>query len=71
MAAKPRAADVPLFGTVEFFIERHHAGIAAIIRRRLGRQYNHTIHSTPAELRLWVLNDPELYAWAVAEGMEA
>lgn len=62
--------DPPLLGTVEFFIERHHAGIAAIIRRRLGKQYDHTRQSTPEEMRLWVLNDPELYAWAIAEGLE-
>jgi hypothetical protein len=64
------AKDLPLSGTVEFFIERNRAGIAAIIRRRLGKQYNHKIHATPEEMRLWVLNDPELYAWAVREGME-
>lgn len=58
-----------LYGSVEFFIERNRAGIAAIVRRRLGRQYDHA-NMTPKELRLWVLNDPELYAWAVREGLK-
>lgn len=63
------ANDLPVFGTVEFFIERNRAGIAAIVRKRLGRQYSPD-HATPEQLRLWVLNDPELYAWAVREGMK-
>ena len=66
-AAKRREAA--LSGAIEFFIERHHAGIAAIIRRRLGKQYNHKQHGTPEEQRLWCLNDPELYAWAIREGV--
>ena len=61
--------DAPLFGTVEFFIEHNRAGIAAIVRRRLGKQYNPKTHGTNDELRLWVLNDAELYAWALKEGM--
>jgi hypothetical protein len=60
----------PLFGTVEFFIERNRAKIGAIIRQRLGKQYDHKQHATDEAMRLWVLNDPELYSWAVHEGME-
>lgn len=60
---------MPLFGSVEFFIERQHAGIGAVIRRRLGRQYDHKRHGTPEAMRLWALNDPELYEWAVREGL--
>lgn len=62
--------DPPLFGTVEFFIDRHHAGIAAVVRRRLGKQYDHKRDAQPDQLRLWVLNDAELYAWAVSEGLQ-
>jgi hypothetical protein len=62
--------NAPLFGTVEFFIERNHAKIAGIIRQRLGKQYDRAVHATPEALRLWVLNDHELYTWAVKEGME-
>ena len=62
-------SDQPLFGSVEFFVERNRAGIAAIVRRRLGKQYDHK-RVDDAELRLWVLNDPELYAWAIREGMK-
>jgi hypothetical protein len=61
-------ADTPLLGSVEFFIERNHAGIAAIVRQRLGKQYDHK-RMDLAEFRLWVLNDPELYAWALREGV--
>lgn len=63
--------DPPLFETVEFFIERNRAGVAAIVRRRLGKQYKPKIHGQDDELRLWVLNDEELYLWAVREGMES
>lgn len=72
-ACKRRAVpktDAPVFGTVEFFIERNRAKIAAVVRRRLGRQYDHKRHGTDQELRLWVLNDEELYTWAVREGMQ-
>jgi len=62
--------DAPTFGTVEFFIERNHAGIGAIIRRRLGKQYNRHRDATAESLRLWVLNDEELYTWAVREGLK-
>lgn len=63
--------DDPQFGTVEFFIARHRAKIAAIVRQRLGKQYRHDRDGTLAALRLWVLNDAELYAWAIKEGMQA
>lgn len=62
--------EAPTFGTVEFFIERNRAKIAAIVRQRLGKQYNHKQHGRDEELRLWVLNDPELWAWAVREGVQ-
>ena len=64
------SSNEPVYGTVEFFIEHNRAGIAAVIRRRLGKQYDHTQHATPDEMRLWVLNDPELYAWAIRDGMK-
>ena len=58
-----------LFGSVEFFIEQNHAGITPIIKRRLGKQYDQK-KMTWAEIRLWVLNDEELYKWAVREGVK-
>lgn len=61
--------DQPLSGTVEFFIERNHAAIAGVVRRRLGHQYDRK-RMDANEFRLWVLNDPELYAWAVREGLK-
>ena len=66
--ASPKAPDHP-FGSVEFFIDKNRAGIAAIVRRRLGKQYDHKRHATADALRLWVLNDQELYAWALREGV--
>ncbi len=67
--ANPKDTDHP-FGSVEFFIVKHRAGIAAIVRRRLGKQYDHKQHGQDSELRLWVLNDQELYAWALREGVK-
>ena len=58
-----------LFGSVEFFIEQNHAAITPIIKRRLGKQYDQK-KMTWAEIRLWVLNDEELYKWAVREGVK-
>lgn len=60
---------LPPFGSVEFFIERNHAGIVRVIRQRLGRQYDHKT-MTAEDFRLWVLNDPELWQWAVREGVQ-
>jgi len=68
MAAPKRSGA--LFGSVEFFIEANRPGIAAIVRRRLGKQYDHKVHAQDGELRLWVLNDPELWAWALREGVK-
>jgi len=62
--------DRPLSGTVEFFVDRNHAKIAGIIRLRLGKQYRRERDGTPESLRLWVLNDYELYEWAVKEGLK-
>jgi hypothetical protein len=62
--------DSALFGTIEFFIERNRAGVAAIVRRRLGKHYDRRIHATTEALRDWVLNDFELYAWAIREGVK-
>jgi hypothetical protein len=59
----------PLFGTVEFFIERHRPGIVPIIRRRLPQVYTPGRPITDGEIRLWVLNDPELWDWAIREGV--
>lgn len=70
MAGRSKYFPDALSGTVEFFIWRHHAEIAAIVRRRLGSQYRADRDGTPASLRLWVLNDQELYSWAVREGLQ-
>jgi hypothetical protein len=69
--AKPgeRRPDPPWFGSVEWFVERRHAWIAGVIRRRLGRQYDRHRDATPEALRLWTLNDPEIYAEFTQEGL--
>lgn len=63
---KPEQGEPVLFGTVEFFIAHHRAKIAGIVRARVP---NGPKKLTDHELRLWVLNDEELYTWARREGM--
>jgi succinate dehydrogenase flavin-adding protein (antitoxin of CptAB toxin-antitoxin module) len=52
--------------TIEMFIDRNRDELVTRIRT----QYNPAGEFSDDEIETWIMNDEELYNWAVGEGVE-